>query len=245
MILAKRRAALDGRTIKERPLFVWTPTKPIVIEYIYFFNYKGPRWLSYLTVFSQHIRNCLRKKKERKKEKIPFSFLNNKPIFLRSSIYTKAHDLLDCKSSFCWCMYIVGGNNSDWRSKFRFFVIRIYSLYTSDEKKKTKQGKVWNPGVGGDISFCHTVYFFVSRTATTPFFLFGDAALLREREATSADDKTRKHTQTHQTDKNWCNGRLAFSGCCTYRRARCQERKLGYRGARSSVYALSYARQTI
>ena len=84
-------------------------------------------------------------------------------------MYTKAHDLLDCKSSFCWCMYIVGGNNSDWRSKFRFFVIRIYSLYTSDEKKKTKQGKVWNPGVGGDISFCHTVYFFVSRTATTPF----------------------------------------------------------------------------
>ena len=111
-----------------------------------FFNYKGPRWLSYLTVFSQHIRNCLRKKKERKKEKIPFSFLNNKPIFLRSSIYTKAHDLLDCKSSFCWCMYIVGGNNSDWRSKFRFFVIRIYSLYTSDEKKTKKTRESLKPG---------------------------------------------------------------------------------------------------
>ena len=61
-------------------------------------------------------------------------------------MYTKAHDLLDCKSSFCWCMYIVGGNNSDWRSKFRFFVIRIYSLYTSDEKKKKKTRESLKPG---------------------------------------------------------------------------------------------------
>ena len=124
-------------------------------------------------------------------------------------------------------------------------VFRIYSLYTSDEKKKKQNKGKSEPGSRRRHFILSYGIFLRLTHRDDTFFLFGDAALLREREATSADDKTRKHTQTHQTDKNWCNGRLAFSGCCTYRRARCQERKLGYRGARSSVYALSYARQTI